>query len=106
MNRKTRMLMMAVTANRTLTNFRMRHFCKLHKKNVDKHHLDCNLLNKDLAVPINHFNEMLKETSIYDMESTQLKEIAGHFAQLERNIGALEQAGLLLQLNDCIRPAQ
>jgi hypothetical protein len=88
--------MMAVTANRTLAHFGMRHFCKAHQKLVDKDHMDCCLLTNNLNVPITHFNEKLRVTSIYDLVSFELEEIAGHFVQLECNIAALEKAQLLL----------
>ncbi len=81
------MLMLAVSANRTLTNYGKRHFCRAHGVMIDKKHIDkCDVLARELKKPLTYYNSLLEKTSIYDLEESELQELVEHYDQLRTNI--------------------
>ena len=56
-DKNTRMLMLAVSARRTQTNYGKRHFCRKHGVMVDRKHIDsCDILSTRLKKPVTHYN--------------------------------------------------
>ena len=98
--------MLAIAANRTLTHFGHRHFCRRHGKLLDKNHIDeCSILNPSSEKKVTYYNATLEKTSLHDLKEAELREVIDHYARLDTviNIYAREDSKVFLAVRDSVR---
>lgn len=82
-DKKVRTLMLTVAANRTLTHYGHRNFCRRHAKLIDKKRIDeCTILNTTTSKKVTHYNAVLEKTSLYDLNEEELREVVAHYTRL------------------------
>ena len=65
----------------------------LHQKTLDKRHLDdCSLLRNDADDKPTKFNELLEDSSIYDLPERKLQEVTDHYLWLQKQLDRLQKS--------------
>ena len=77
------------------------HFCKEHGKHVDVHHIDdCEYLL--VLVKPTHYNEILKQRRLFDLEEKLVSEIWSHFNNMLAILHLLEANGTFIKVSQIV----
>jgi len=94
--------MVSVSANRALTHFEKRHFCRLHVNMIDRAHNEecdihkCDILSRGLQLSVTHYNETLRKTSIHDLPEQEFRYMDQHYIKFEQTTRAYEERRVFL----------
>lgn len=97
-------MMLSVSAYRTRVHHHERHFCTLHKKKVDKHHLDECCLLRSTYKPT-EFNEVLETKQINDLVDSEKMKILQHYDWLHGRIALLVGNKNFMEVDNRLRVA-
>ena len=97
-------MMLSVSAYRTRVHHHERHFCTLHKKKVDKQHLDECCLLRSTYKPT-EFNEVLETKQINDLVDSEKMKILQHYDWLHGRIALLVGNKTFMEVDNRLRVA-